>query len=615
MKTFHPLALKRRGERARWALFGVLGVLGFAFFQAQILRTSTWRLRSDSNRLRPLPIVSPRGTIYDRHGRTLANNVSSYSIFLLPAPLDSVRSTLDRLSPYLGLDREAIEGLVERARRNPRHPLLVDGDAGYDAVVAVEERREDFPEIVREMRPRRHYTGGSAMAHVVGYVGEITSAELESARFREYEPGMLVGREGLERRYEEILQGTQGVRYVEVDALGRVLGSFRGRPGTPPVKGGDLHLNLDGELMEWIHRIFPDSLPGAVVALNVEDGGVLALYSHPTFDPNDFVGGIDPVLWDALNEDPHRPFFNRSVSGIYPPASPWKLAVAGIALELGIVTPSEMMPLPCAGGMSFGNRYFRCWEREGHGPLDLGGAIGQSCDVYFYQLGLSIGLGRLVEAGNGLRFSDRCGIDLPGESRGRFPENLDYWRRVHGYRPTESEAMSLAIGQGPNAQTPLRMAQFYLAVARDGHAPAPQLLREVDPGPGWTLPFDETTLEILREGLRRVVEPGGTANLATLEHWDFIGKTGTAQNSLDPERDHAWFAGIAGPPGGAPEIVVVVIVEFGLSGSQTAAPLVAKISDFHLRKKYGIPIDTIQTLGEHLRAGRPAPWADGRRKQ
>ncbi len=459
-----------------------------------------------------------------------------------------------------------------------------------------------------QTRPKRRYLGGRATSHVIGYVGEVTARELEDPRFRGYEQGMVVGKEGVERKYETTLQGTQGVRYVEVDALGRVVGSFRGVSETPAREGDDVHLNLDLELQRWVDRIFPDTMRGAVVALDARDGGVLALYSSPTFDPNAFVGGIDPDLWRRLNGDPAQPLFNRAVQGLYPPASTWKLAAAAIALEVGAVRPDELMPEPCRGGIWFGNRYFRCWKPEGHGALDLAGAIRNSCDVYFYQLGLAVGLERLLDQGTRVGFSRRSGIDLPQEAEGIFPEDASFWERRFGDPPTEAEALNLAIGQGPNSQTPLKMAQFYLALARDGTAPAPRVVGEAEPDEGWSLDLAPSSLEAVREGLRGVVAPGGTAFLSSLEHWDFIGKTGTGQNAQDPERDHAWFVGMAGPPGERTEVVVAVLVEFGESGSGTAAPLVAKTADFYLRTEHGMEVDTVQTLGEHWRTGTPAPW-------
>ncbi len=604
----------RKRSRARGAmvvLVVLLGVLVVSFFRAQVVRGSSWALQSDSNRLRVLQIPAPRGTVFDRYGRIIADNVPSYSISLFPAPPDSIRSTLDRLQPLLELSSERIETLLEEARVNRRQPLLVTGNADYEAIAAVEERRAEFPGVFLEMRPRRRYLGGAALGHALGYVGEVSAAELESPLFEEYEQGMIVGKEGLERQYEHLLQGGQGIRYVEVDAVGRVVGSFEGQAAAPAVPGDELFLNLDLELMEFIHEIFPEDMRGAVVALNVEDGGVLALYSAPTFDPNDFVGGISRTLWEELNQDPSRPLYNRAAVGRYPPASTWKLATAAIGLELGVVEPDELMPTACYGSYTYQGVTRRCWRADGHGHQNMAGAIGHSCNVWFYQLGLRIGLERLVDEGTRLGFGEECGIDLPRETAGTFPESLDWWQRVFNYRPFENEVMALSIGQGPNDQTPLKMAQFYLALGRDGSAPSPQLIRsfESNPDTDWRLDLEESSLEALRDGLRHVTAPGGTAFLASLEHWDMIGKTGTAQGSPSQERAHAWFAGMAGPWDEDPEIVVVVLVEEGESGSAMAAPIASKAADFHLRRKYGMEVDTIQTLGEHLRTGTPAPWA------
>jgi penicillin-binding protein 2 len=608
MRVVHPHNRRRRATGALGIVAIVLGALALQFFRVQMLRSNDYMLQSESNRLRPLPVAAPRGTIFDRNDQVIADNVPGYVIYVLRESPQSTRQTLERLRPHLGLSDEGIEELMGRYRR--WEPLVVDIDADFEAVSVLEERREDFPGIVIEMRPKRRYMAGDAVSHVMGYVNEITAEELGEPRFSEYEPGLLIGKVGVERQYEERLQGRRGVRYLEVDASGRIVGSLQGIDEDPGEPGGDIRLTLDLELMEWIHRIFPDSLAGVVVALDPADGGVLALYSAPTFDPNAFVSGLSPAEWAVLESDPRKPLFNRAVMGLYPPGSTWKLAAAAIALDRGVVGPHEEMPIPCTGGMTYGGLYRRCWLPEGHGYLDLAGAIANSCNVYFYQLGLKVGLDAMLEEGTRIGFAEQCGIDLPEESSGIFPEGRDFWQRAFGYDPLEGEVLSLAIGQGPNSQTPLKMAQFYLALARDGSAPTPHLIEDPDPTEGWRLNVSTESIEVLREGLRGVTSPGGTAYFGTaLEHWEVLGKTGTSQNAQDTVRAHAWFAGMAGPWDGEPEIVVVAIVEFGESGSSIAAPLMAKTADFYLRRKYGIPIDTIQTLGEHYNTGRPAPWA------
>ena len=611
MRLVHAHNRRRRATRALGVVAIVLGSLALQFFRVQMLQSNDYMLQSESNRLRPLPVAAPRGTIFDRNNRVIADNVPGYVVYVLRESRESTRQTLETLGPHLGLSDERIEILMGQYQR--WEPLVVEIDADFEAVSVLEERREDFPGIVIEMRPKRRYIGGSAVSHVLGYVNEITAEELAEPRFSEYEPGLLIGKVGIERQYEERLQGRRGVRYLEVDALGRIVGSIAGIEEDPGQPGEDIRLTLDLELMEWIHSIFPDSLAGAVVALDPTDGGVLALYSAPTFDPNAFVSGLTPEEWAVLESNPRDPLFNRTVMGLYPPGSTWKLAAAAIALDLGVVGPHELMPQPCTGGLVYGGEYRRCWLEEGHGFLDLAGAIANSCNVYFYQLGEKIGLDAMLEAGTRIGFAEQCGIDLPEENRGIFPEGREYWERApqFGYTPQEGEVLSLAIGQGPNSQTPLKMAQFYLALARNGTAPTPHLIANPDPTEGWRLNVSTESIEVLREGMRGVTSPGGTAYFGTaLEHWEVLGKTGTSQNAQDSVRAHAWFAGMAGPWGGEPEIVVVALVEFGESGSGVAAPLVSKTADFYLRRKYGMPPpDSIQTLGEHYNMGRPAPWA------
>ena len=614
MNLYHPHSRRQRA-RGLYLTMGILmGILTVAFFRLQVLRSDTWELRAESNRIRQLPIPAPRGTIHDRNGRVIADNVPGYAITLLPGPPDSIRATLNKMSQYMEISDERIESLLAFLTRYGRQPLVVDSDADFPVVSALQERRTEFPTVYIEMRPRRRYFGGEAAAHVLGYVGEITADELASTDFSQdlYEQGMVVGKAGVEKQYESILQGRRGLKYVEVDARGRIVGDFGAFRVDPGEGGESLHLNIDIELQEWIHRIFPKSLSGAVIALDPEDGGVLALYSNPGYDPNDFVSGISSELWEDLNADNRNPLFNRVVLGLYPPASTWKLAVAGIGLDLGAITPDEKMPVPCTGSYAFGDRSYRCWDPDGHGFNNLAEAIGNSCDVYFYQLGLRIGLDPLLRRSTEIGFSRRCGIDLPQESQGIFPSEREFWERRFGYTPREGEILPLSIGQGPNSQTPLKIAQLYLALARDGTAPPPVLARDLEIEDRWALDLDPDHMEALREGLRKVTAPGGTAHFGTaLEHWEVLGKTGTAEHGLSQAglaEPHAWFAGMAGPFGGSPGIVVVVIVEYGESGSAIAAPIMAKTADYYLRRKHGIPTDSVQTYLDHVQIGPVPTW-------
>jgi len=608
----HPHARRDRARLAGIALGGALLLLGAAFFRVQVLASSDYALTAENNRLRRIELPAPRGTIFDRTGRVVADNVPGYAVTILPGPRDSIRATLDRIAPILELSGARVEEL--RGRIAGSQHLLVDPDVEYEKVAQLEERRPEFPGVYIETQPRRRYFGGAALGHVLGYLGEITAEQLETERFSDYEQRMIIGQQGLEAQYEEALQGRAGYRLVEEDARRRIVGDFAGQPGLQPLEGQDLTLSIDLGLQEFIHEIFPDSMTGAVVALDPADGSVLALYSAPSYDPNLFVGGIEADAWESLNADLGQPLYNRAVQGAFAPASTWKVATAALALDLGLIEPDTRMETRCTGSYYFG----RSWGCLGeHGDVDLVGAIAGSCNVYFYQVGRMIGLERYVDLVNELGFNRPCGVDLPGENGGLFPEDLDFWVENYGYQPREGETLNLAIGQGDNKQTPIKMAQFYVALARDGSAPVPRLVPEppgssVEPSQAeaWRLDISPESIEAVREGMRAVTAPGGTAFYSSLELWDLMGKTGSAEVGRgENATTNAWFTGMAGPRGGDPEIVIVALVEDATGGSRDAAPIAAKAADYYLRTKRGIDVPSVQTLREHLAVGGWPDWA------
>jgi penicillin-binding protein 2 len=578
--------LRSRAGLARWLLAIVLLLLTAQFFRIQILKYTTYALRSDENRIRELPIPAARGTVYDRDGNVVAENVPGYAIVVLPSSTDSLRVVLRELAAILGHSTETNDRLIASYRQHPNRPVVVDTDASFAEVSAIEERRAHLPGgIVIEAAPKRYYTTGPLLAHIVGYVGEISDAWLKLPEFQDYEPGWLVGQTGIERVYEGVLSGTPGIRYVEVNALGRIVGEFRGREALPAIPGRDLYLNIDLDLQQRVAELFPDTMAGAVVALEPASGAVLAMYSAPNFDPNLLVGKVDPDEWMALNSDPGRPLFNRAVSAAYAPGSTFKLAVAGLAMKLGDATMETEMRIPCRGALRYGNRVFHDWTPAGHGTLDLMGAIRESCDVYFYQLGLKVGVDRLLAGVPEFGFGRPSGIDLPSEVAGIFPPDTAWYTRRYGRRGwTNSVALNLAIGQGENSQSPLKMAQFFAALATDGTLRTPRVARigPVAEPPG-RLPLDDEQLAGLRAALVAVVnEAGGTARGSRLRDWTLAGKTGTAQNPHG--EDHAWFVGYA--PAEDPAIVAAVIVEGGGHGSSTAAPIVSRLVQFYLEKRF-----------------------------
>jgi penicillin-binding protein 2 len=454
-------------------------------------------------------------------------------------------------------------------------------DASFDVVSVLEEHRVQFPGLIIQSSPRRFYPDGPIVAPFVGYTGEITEGELAKPEFEEYKAGMQVGKGGLERAYESQLRGREGSQFVEVDARGRVVaGQGTARPDLLPVAGPPLYTNIDLDLQRYVASIFGDSLIGGAVAMDPTTGAVLALYSAPTPDYNRFIGGVPAAYFDSLLKDPRKPLYNKALQGTYPPGSTWKLATTVMGLEQGSVTMSDRMPIPCTGGMQYGNRYFRCWDKRGHGNLTLSGAIAKSCDVYFYQLGLKLTLARLVAGGVDLGFQSKAGIDLPEERRPRFPESLEYFNRKYGKNWSQSIVLSMAIGQGDNSQTILNMARFYSALATDGEAAKPEIVRG-KPQRDRIIKLTDDQLDKVRGALVGVVE-GGTASASAIKGVQLAGKTGTAQTgTLDAngkELNHAWFVGFA--PANDAKIVVAVMIEFGGHGTRAAAIASAIIAQY-----------------------------------
>jgi penicillin-binding protein 2 len=468
--------------------------------------------------------------------------------------------------------------------------VVVRRDVPFEAVSALEERRVLIPGLVIQTTPKRRYPFGSVGAHALGYVSEITEGELASGDFPDARPGTLVGRDGLERTYDRELRGRDGVRFIEVDALGRTVRDQDVAPGLPPEPGRTIHTSIDIALQRFVGEVFPAGQRGAVVVLDPRTGELLTLFSAPTYDPNAFIGGIDPALWEQLRQSPDHPLIDRTIQAAYPPASPWKLVVAAIALERGVVRLDEHMPIPCRGGLQYYNRYFRCWKVEGHGDISLREAIKYSCDVYFYQLGLKLGLANLLQDAGALGVREPVGIDLPNERTSFFPASIEYYNRRYGPRGwTSAVTLNLAIGQGENVQTPLNLAYFYALLANeDGTLPPPHLVAVPAGTPRRELRLSTEARDGLRTALVSVIE-GGTATASRIADLHIAGKTGTAQNPQGP--DHGWFVAFA--PAESPRVVVAAIVEFAEHGSGVA-PLVTRIIARYLRGEesadWGAPV-------------------------
>lgn len=608
-------AREKRAVWARVALSIVVLSLIYSLVKIQVVRAEEFATVARENMLRPVTVRAPRGTIYDRHGRVIAENRVAYAIQLMPAPEDSLRKQVEELRPVLGLTDDGIETAFRRYSASPNRPMNVVSDATMDQVARLEERRRDFTHVLIHEYPTRYYPAGPAVAHLIGYVAEISENELAEPQFADYRQGRWIGKAGLERQYERVLGGEPGMRYLEVDARGGIKRWLPESMGVPPIPGKDIHLNIDLDLQRYGAFLLQEAATalgleraqGAFVALDPRTGGVLALYSSPSYDPNLFTGGIRTTVWDELNNDPSKPLLDRATGAAQPPGSTFKMSVAAMALEAGVITADEVMPIPCTGGMTYAGRYQQCWTSHGI-RMNLPLGLKNSCNVYFYQVGIRLGFDRMFELGTRLGFDRGTGIDLPSEIPSTFPRSRDWWENRYGYTPQPPEIMSLAIGQGAVTMTPLKMAQIVTAVARpDARIVVPRLVQS-DEEPRFQAQheIDRDQLAAIRKGMRLVLGPGGTAGLSTLDVWDVGGKTGTAQNPHGA--NHAWYVAWAGEEGEEPEIVAAMLLYFGESGSAAASAPVMNALDFYMNRRHGLPFDRYATPREKMRQGIPFDW-------
>jgi penicillin-binding protein 2 len=579
--SFHPNDMRRRGQVATIMIVGLMLFLTGGFFRSQVIQHAKYTLQAETNRLRELPLPAPRGVIYDRNNKIIADNAIGYSVSVLVQREDSLRALLTRLTGTIQLTPYQIEQTIRRFRRAPGRPAVIIPDAAFDVVSVLEEHRLQFPGLIIESSPRRFYPDGSLVSPFVGYIGEISEAELAKMSDEDYKAGQQIGKRGLEKEYEDRLRGKEGSQFVEVDARGRIVRQEGARADLPPVAGPPLYTNIDIDLQRVAASVFGDTLTGGVVALEPKTGAVLALYSAPSWDANRFIGGIPQQYWDSLNTDPRTPLYNKVLQGEYPPGSTFKLATAVTALENHMVTMNDHMPIPCTGGLQYGSRYFKC--DAVHGSLDLAGAIAKSCNVYFYQLGIKLGLTRLLAGGIDLGFKERSGIDLPEERKPLWPETAEYFNRKYGKGGwTSSVVLNLAIGQGENAQTVINMARFYTALATNGVAARPEVAK-LTPVHDTLFTLDTKQDSLLRAALANVVE-SGTAVRSKLQGVVLAGKTGTAQSRKydknGKELNFSWFVGFA--PADDPKIVVAMMLEYVPFQGATTATLVSKIIGSYL---------------------------------
>ncbi|MEP6989468.1 MAG: penicillin-binding protein 2 [bacterium] len=588
--SFHPNEIRRRGRVAMLLIAGVLFFLMGGFFRSQVVMHEKYALQSETNRMREIPLPAPRGVIYDRNGKVIADNVVGYSVSVLALREDTLRSILTRLGDVIPITPHQVDQAVRRLRRAPSRPTVIIPDAGFDVVSVLEEHRSGFPGLIIQSSPRRFYPDGQIVSAFVGYTGEVSEADLARAKDTlDYKAGQQIGKQGLEKEYESVLRGTEGSQFVEVDARGRIVRQTSVRADLAPVAAPPLYTNIDMDLQRVAAGLFGDTLQGGIVAMDPKTGAVLALVSAPGWDGNRFVGGIPAQYWDSLRNDPRKPLYNKTLQGQYPPGSTFKIATAIMALEGNMVTMNEHMPQTCNGGLQYGSRFFHCDGK--HGSLSLAEAIAKSCNTYFYQLGLKVGLTKLLAGGVNLGFKERTGIDLPEERTPLWPATAEYFDRRYGKSGwTGSVVLNLAIGQGENAQTVLNMAQFYTALATDGTESKPEVMKRA-PERKRIFKLSDEQFRQLRAALANVVETG-TAARAKIEGVVLAGKTGTAQSrkygANGKELNFSWFVGFA--PADDPKIVVAMMLEYVPFQGATTATMVSKVIEAYLHVKPKVDI-------------------------
>lgn len=560
---------------------GFFALLLGRLFMLQVVRHDEYSRFAEDNQLQRERVAAPRGYFLDRNGQVLVDNVLHFEVTMSWRTRDDAAAAAAGLASYLPVDTAKVMARFDAWKKKHglrAFPIVPDADKFI--VSFIRENQDEFPGLRVISKARRRYREGRLGSHLLGYVGEVGDNELARGGEdgRRYYAGDMVGKSALELYSEDVLRGVDGQNVFEVNASGRVLGEVK-ELSIPPTPGRNVILTIDARLQAFLEErlegLLSDYGPGAAVAMNVNDGSILAAASLPQFDPNEFATGISQESLDRLFNAKTKPLFNRFSQARYPPASTLKIVSAYAILSNELVRPEHVL-VYCTGGHQFGNRYFRCWQELGHGYMNLRGGVVQSCDTYFYKVAEITDIDVLASAARAFGLGEKTGVDLPAEARGLVPDREYYDRRFGKGKWTQGLVLNNIIGQGDYLVSLLQMVRVCAAVANEGYLVTPHVIDQVEGEPRVSYPLRRVarlsgaTLRFIREAMEAVVsDPDGTAHWTRLSWLKTAGKTGTAQNPHG--EDHAWY--IAYAPADNPEVAIAVIVENAGHGGEVAAPI------------------------------------------
>ena len=582
---------------ASYIIVGMVGLLLLGFWKLQVVDSDKYGQMAERNRVRSIPIIAPRGRMLDRDGRVLVDNYPSFSILLLRDDPVLLEKNLSAVADGLGLSLSDLKDQLAGAQALPKfQPIVIKPEATNADVAFIESHRADIPLLEMLMVQRRRYLPNGFMAHASGYVGEVSEQQIEASNGK-FRPGDLAGKSGLERQYNDILTGTDGMRRMIVNSVGKEMKELGHLPEQEPIPGKQIQLTIDYDLQQVAEQSLGQR-PGAVVALDPRTGEVLAMVSRPTPDPNEFAVRIPAEEWKALNDDPLHPMLNRAIQAQLAPGSVFKIVTATAMLEEHV--PEEGFTTFCPGYGTFFGRQYHCWVyyqnkvAKSHGVIGLHEAILKSCDVFFYNVGMRLGIDRLSHYAIGFGLGKRTGIDLPAEEPGLIPTQ-EWVENTFHRKWYPGEVISVSTGQGAVTTTPVQLARLIGGIASGGVFMQPHMLKDAPSVRKDVFHVSDATVEKITDAMYGVInEPGGTGGHLKLAGVELSGKSGTAQvigyDKMQLVRkgtqfaDNAWFVGYA--PRRNPEICVAVLVqESGQHGGEAAGPVVRDIVKAYYDKK------------------------------